>query len=131
MIENLWEYFRMVSFMVVIISALISFLFGKPSRLVFLGDIIFAMAAFTALLVVVSYKVDRGAVNNIIITPGAIIWAVFHFINLLKFNGRNHKTAKADGGTPIVVGGSGPGEESRIEGTIQGTITQVPNPTGV
>lgn len=80
----------MVAFLTVIVSSLIAFFYRKHNRLLLIGDVVFALSTLTALTMSIHFQWDRAFVNNVFITPGAIVWAIVHYINLLTLNG-NHK----------------------------------------
>lgn len=87
MIENaleiVWgEYFRLMAYAIVIISIFFEIKTIKHySRVLFIGDIIFAVLAFSSII----YSQITGlseVARLIFITPSAIIWASAHVINL-------------------------------------------------
>lgn len=79
------EYLRMVAYAMIILSSMLAFIAGKHRAFLLLGDVLFSFFAILALLHV-QVGGERAFSNSVFITPGVLIWAIFHFVNLLKIN---------------------------------------------
>ncbi len=84
----IFEYTRIVCYLIIIISSFISLQYKKYHSFLLIGDIIFSIFTISALLNITIFYGDKTITNNYYITPAVIIWAGFHFSNLLKSNGR-------------------------------------------
>lgn len=89
--NNIWEYLRIVSYSMVIITSLISLAYKKHHVFLLIGDIIFSIFTIATLIHIVYFNTDRAIANNVFITPAVIIWAIFHYANLLKLNGKHRE----------------------------------------
>ena len=88
----LLDYFRLVSYGVVILSSLKGIVRRRFTSLLFVGDVI--MATFTV-STLICFRIigDMNSIGDeILLTVGASAWATIHFITMLK-NGRKENRA--------------------------------------
>jgi len=79
------EYLRMVSYAIVILTSLRGIVKRKFNSMLFFGDIIMAAVLLSGTLLSKFFGISRDISGTIILTPAVIIWAIIHFINLLKY----------------------------------------------
>lgn len=82
----IWDYIRMVCYVIIILTDLNGILKRKFSNSLFLGDIIMATGLFLTLFHFDFLKKDLMVITDFILTPTAIVWAVVHFSSMLKYN---------------------------------------------
>ena len=79
------DYFRMVSFGVVILASLRGILKRNFTNLLFVGNIVTALGLLVTGFVITIYKQDRGLLTDCIITPVAVVWAIINFAAMVRF----------------------------------------------
>ena len=84
MIDTLFEYIRMVSYGVVILSSLRNIAKRRFNNLLFVGDIIMASFLLVGGVLARFFGFDRDDSVSYIITPPVIIWAVIHFYAMIR-----------------------------------------------
>jgi hypothetical protein len=86
MIDIILDYFRLVSYGMVILTSLKGIYNRKFTSLLFLGDIVLAVGLVGALVILHLFEVVPSStiIDDIFLTLGAVIWAVIHFVAMLK-----------------------------------------------
>jgi hypothetical protein len=79
-----FEYLRMVSYAIVILASLRGIAVKKFTSLLFVGDIIIALILLVSSLLASFGSIPRDLTRDYLLTPVAVIWAIIHFINILK-----------------------------------------------
>ena len=77
------QYLRMVSYAVVVLSSLRNILGRKFGGILFVGDILVAIALFFSSLHVTFLGKDRVFFEICLITPATMVWAIIHFRTLI------------------------------------------------
>jgi hypothetical protein len=80
------DYIRMVGYGVIILTSLNGILVKKFNNILFLGDILIAFTLLISGALRTIVGIDKNLVTDMILTPAVIIWAIIHFMNLLKYN---------------------------------------------
>jgi hypothetical protein len=78
------EYIRMVAYATIVLSSLKGIAVRKFSSALFVGDIIMALVLLISGLLAKFAEIPREATRDCVLTPAAVIWAIIHFINILK-----------------------------------------------
>lgn len=78
------EYARMVAYATIILCALRGITKRKFSSSLFIGDIIMALILLISSLMAHFGGISRDLTRDYVLTPTAVIWAIIHFINILK-----------------------------------------------
>lgn len=82
-----FEYVRLVSYVTILASSLAAYRYKKYSLFLLLGDALFSIFTICGLIHITMFGGNRIFVNNAYVTPGVVLWAIFHFSNLLKYGG--------------------------------------------
>ena len=76
-------YLRLVSYAIVMLSSVMSVKTKRYDAILFLGDLILAFAFILGVIANPFGHADGESVRIFIITPGVVLWACFHFCNLV------------------------------------------------
>ena len=78
------EYIRMVAYATIVLTSLRGIAQRKFSSILFVGDIVMALVMLISGLLAKFADMPRDLTRDYVLTPAAIIWAIIHFIALLK-----------------------------------------------
>jgi hypothetical protein len=78
------DYIRMISYTIIVLSSLKGIFSRKFSNLLFVGDILMAVALFGTLLNSTVFNNELTQSADSILTPAAVLWAIIHYIAMLK-----------------------------------------------
>lgn len=80
------DYLRLASYSMVILTTIFSLRCVNHTKLLAIGNIIFAFVLFTGRIFINFYQVYNVDYNTFVMTPAAIVWAVLHFERFLKIS---------------------------------------------
>jgi hypothetical protein len=78
------DYIRMVGYTIVILTSLKGIYIRKFNNILFTGDIIMAFSLLVSTFLVSLAGLGSTATRDLIMTPAVVLWAMVHFISLLK-----------------------------------------------
>lgn len=78
------DYTRLVCYALVVLCSLQGIGKRKYTNLLFIGDIIFVLLTAATLIYAHLLNASAGIWDEVFLTSGAVIWAVIHFIALLR-----------------------------------------------
>ena len=81
------DYLRLVSYAIIILSALKGILKRRFNDTLFVGDILMCLALFFAGLYTNVLNKNGALFADILLTPAAVFWAIIHFYNMVRKNG--------------------------------------------
>lgn len=85
--DVIFDYIRLVSYAVVVLTSLRNILTRKFTNSLFLGDIAVATALILMRFVGIYNFIDLsdGQITDFILTPAVVFWALIHFLSMWKF----------------------------------------------
>ena len=83
-IDIMLDYVRLSAYAVVLLCVLKGIVHKKWSSLLFIGDLIMSVMLITTLIYGHLFNMAYGIGDEIFLTSGAIVWAVIHFVSMLK-----------------------------------------------
>lgn len=85
-IDTFLDYLRLVSYATVILTSLRGIYKRKFSNILFLGDVVLALGLIIAVIILHLFEVIPALTlwDDIVLTLGAVTWAVIHFVAMLK-----------------------------------------------
>jgi hypothetical protein len=87
--DVLFDYIRMVAYGSVIISSFVQIHRRQYRTILLFGDIFFSLSLITVLLATNFFTIKTEVAADIILTPAAILWAILHYISLMKIDGKD------------------------------------------
>jgi hypothetical protein len=86
MMDTFLDYLRAVSYATIILTSLRGIYKKKFSNLLFIGDIILAIALILVVIILHLFETIPSStlLDDVLLTIGAVTWAVIHFISLIK-----------------------------------------------
>ena len=78
------EYIRMVAYATIVLTSLRGIAQRKFSSILFVGDIVMALVLLITSLLAKFANTPRELTRDYVFTPAAILWAIIHFVALLK-----------------------------------------------
>ena len=86
LLDIILDYFRLVSYGIVILTSLRGIAHRKFTNLLFIGDIFIAAALIITVVFfhILKFSPLTTLVDEAILTLGAVVWAVIHFFSMLE-----------------------------------------------
>jgi len=83
-IDTFLDYIRLCAYALVILAVLKGIAHKKFSNLLFVGDLIISTVLVITLIYAHFFRLSAGILDEIILTSGAVAWAIIHFISILR-----------------------------------------------
>jgi small basic protein len=85
-LDTIMDYLRLVAYAVVVLTSLRGIAQRKFSNLLFVGDIVIAIVMAITVIYIHLFEIVPSStlVDDIILSSGAIVWALVHFKAMLK-----------------------------------------------
>jgi len=85
-LDTMLDYLRLVSYGMVILTSLRGIVHRKFTNLLFIGDIVLAIGLLVTVVYIHLFEVSVQStiVDDILLTTGAVIWAIIHFVAMFK-----------------------------------------------
>jgi len=92
-LDTILDYVRLISYGMVILTSLRGIYKRKFTNLLFMGDIIISFVLISVVVYIHLFEISvQGTVlDDILLTFGAVTWAVIHFVAMLKDSKISHK----------------------------------------
>jgi hypothetical protein len=87
--DLIFDYIRLVSYSIVLLSSLRGILYRRFTNLLFVGDIVMVVSLLTTAICIHLMDGDIDYFGNYVLTPGAIIWATIHLLSLFYGEDKN------------------------------------------
>ena len=85
-LDTIMDYTRLVSYALVVLTSLRGIVQRKFTNLLFVGDIVVASLLLSVVIYIHLFEVSVQAtlIDDILLTSGAVFWAVIHFVAMLR-----------------------------------------------
>ena len=85
-IDTVLDYLRLVSYAMVVLTSLRGIYKRKFTNILFLGDILLALVLIITVVIIHLCEIVPSStfVDDVFLTFGAVIWAIIHFVAMLK-----------------------------------------------
>jgi len=87
-LDTMMDYLRLVAYATIILTSLRGIAKKKFTNILFVGDIIISITMIIIVIYIHLFEITPVSTlwDDVILTTGAVIWAIIHFISVIKFD---------------------------------------------